>query len=35
VWTCSGCGGRDGQPLGAEEQAGHPLADGSGCACCG
>jgi ribosomal protein S27E len=35
VWTCSGCGGRNARPLGADDEAGHPLAGGSGCACCG
>jgi hypothetical protein len=35
VWTCSECGGRNAQPVPAGEQEGHPLADGSGCACCG
>jgi hypothetical protein len=35
VWSCSGCGGRNAQPLEPDERAAHPLADGSGCSCCG
>ncbi len=39
VWTCSVCGNRRARPLPAddpaEHAAAHPLADGSGCGCCG